>query len=205
VNGDEVLCPFCGRDVWWGTEDGPCVHLLADWALDPEDNGGGVLGEMRSRNEGIAGAEALARASGKLCGRVWIEGKDGVEQRLRLAANAVEGEKPRWWNVLHDAIDGYYDPEAVRDYYGPDASLDRVAPTFLAEDFANPLTRAVVENLSGISVTDEILGGMTSGASSFVWSEDPEVGRATIDAAFASAIRTVEPAVATLDASDCRS
>ena len=46
MTGDEVLCSFCGRNVWWGSEDGPCEHLLADWALDPNDNGGGVVGEM---------------------------------------------------------------------------------------------------------------------------------------------------------------
>ena len=201
MNGDEVLCPFCGRNVWWGSEDGPCEHLLADWALDPNDNGGGVLGEMLSPNEGIAGAEALAKASGRLCARVWSVGNEAAEARFRLAANAVAGEKPAWWAALHEAILDDYDSEAILDSYGPESSLD-ADPIALSADFANPVAEAVVQNLPGISVTYEILGGMTSGTSVFVWSADPVAGRATIDAAVASAITTVEMVVATLDASD---
>jgi hypothetical protein len=197
---DEVLCPFCGRDVWWEGENGPCEHLLADWASDPEGNAGGVLGEMLSRKEGIAGAEALARVSGKLCAGAWLEGEAGVELRLRLAASAVEGNKPGWWPVLDDAILDYDDPEAVLGHYGPDANIDQVGPTLLAADFANSVTEAVIQNLPGARLTHETLGGMASGDCVFVWSEDPGAGRAAIDAAMSSAIKTVQAMIATLDA-----
>ena len=201
MTGDEVLCCFCGRNVWWGSEDGPCEHLLADWALDPNDNGGGVLGEMLSRNEGIAGAEALGKVSGQLCAWVWSAGNEAVEARLRLAANAVVGKNAALWAALHEAMLGCYDREAIIECYGADASVD-IDPIALAADFANPMAEAVVQNLAGISVTYEILGGMTSGTSIFVWSDDPLAGRATIEAAVASAIKTVEIVVATLDGCD---
>ena len=175
--------------------------FLRDWALDPNDNGGGVLGEMLSRTEGIAGAEALGRVSGKLSAWVWSAGNEAVEARLRLAANAVAGKNPALWAALHEAILDCYDPGTIIECYGADASLD-IDPIALAADFANPMAEAVVQNLAGISVTYEILGGMTSGTSIFVWSDDPLAGRATIEAAVASAIRTVETVVATLDGSD---
>ena len=61
------------------------------------------------------------------------------------------------------------------------------------------MAEAVLEKLPGISVTYKVLGGMTSGESIFVWSEDPIAGRATINAAVESAIRTIEMVIATLD------
>ena len=200
---DEALCPFCGRNVvWWSGGNEPCEHLLAAWALDPNDNDGGVLGEMLSRTEGIAGAERLARLCGTLCGLVWSAGQEAVGERLKLAENAVAGEKPAWWTALHKAILDYYDPDAVLDYYGPGTDIDDVGATFLAADFANSLAEAVVQNLPGISVTYATIGGMTSGEDVFVWSENPIAGRATLDVAFVSAITTVEMVVATLDASN---
>ena len=69
-------------------------------------------------------------------------------------------------------------------------------------EFAISMVEEVVQNLAGISVSYETLGGMTSGTSIFVWSDDPVAGRATIDAAVASVIKTVEMVVARLDASD---
>ena len=162
--------------------------------MDPNDNGGGVLGEMLSRDEGIAGAEAVGRVSGKLCAWVWSAGNEAVEARLRLAANAVVGKKPAWWAALHRGILNCNDPEAICD----DPDGDPVA----SAEFANPMANAVLQNLPGITVTYQVLGGMTSGTSIFVWSDDPLAGRATIEAAVASAIRTVEMVVATLDGSD---
>jgi hypothetical protein len=192
VSGDEVRCPFCDRNVWWGGEEGgPCEHLLADWALDPEDNGGGVLGETLSG--GIPGAENLDTTSQMLCDWVWNAGMDAEEEmgdadeetvkaRLKLATNAIAGEKPAWWWELHQAILEWPKPE-------PRAQ------------FANPMVEAIVQNLPGISISYETLGGMTSGTSIFVWSDDPVAGWATIDAAVASVIRTVEM-VPTPDDSD---
>ena len=135
MTGDEVLCSFCGRNVWWGSEDGPCEHLLADWALDPNDNGGGVLGEMLSRDEGIAGAEALGRVSGKLSAWVWSAGNEPVEARLRLAANAVVGKNPALWAALHEAILDCYDPETIIECYGAEpasiSTRSRLPPILL--------------------------------------------------------------------------
>ena len=161
MTGDEVLCSFCGRNVWGGSKDGPCEHLLADWALDPNDNGGGVLGEMLSRTEGIAGAEALGRVSGKLSAWVWRR-NEAVEARLRLAANAVVGKNPALWAALHEVILDCDDPETIIECYGADASLE-IHLIALAADFANPMAEAVVQNLAGISVTYEILGGYDVG------------------------------------------
>ncbi len=204
LSDDEVRCPFCHRNVWWGGEGGPCEHLLADWALDPADNGGGVLGEMLNPHEGIAGAEELAKVSRKLCAWVWRPGGETLEvvqTRLRLAANAVAGKNPPWWAALQDAILNYFKPEV---FLFPDDPDDKLAddPMMLA-DFGNPMAEAITRNLPGITVTYEILGGMASGTSIFVWSDDPVAGRATIDAAVASVIMTVEMVVvAMLDASD---
>jgi hypothetical protein len=196
---DEAPCPFCSRNVvWWSGGDEPCEHLLAGWALDPDDNGGGVLGEDLSHSDGIADAERLARLSGRLCGWVWSAGKAAVEARLRVAADAVVGEKPEWWAALHTAILEYDDPDVILDLYGPDAEFE-VDRTYLAADFANPVAEAVVQNLSGIIVTYATIGGMTSGDDIFVWSEDPTAGRATLDAAFAAAIRTMETVITALD------
>ena len=197
---NEAHCPFCGRNViWWSGGDEPCEHLLAGWALDPNDNGGGVLGEDLSHTEGIAGAERLARVAGQLCGWVWSAGQQAVEDRLKLAEAAVEGEKPGWWTALPDAIAEYDDPEIVLECYGRDANVDDVDPTLLAGDFANPLAEAVVQDLPGITVTYATIGGMTSGDDIFVWSEDPSAGRTTLDAAFTSATRTLETVIARLD------
>ena len=162
--------------------------------MDPNDNGGGVLGEMRDPNDGIPGVEELTMVSRKLCASVWSAGEKTVEARLTIAANAIVGEKPARWAVLHRAILNCTDPEAICD----DPYGDPVA----SAEFANPTANAVLQNLPGITVTYQVLGGMTSGTSIFVWSDDPLAGRATIEAAVASAIRTVEMVVATLDGSD---
>jgi hypothetical protein len=197
---DEAPCPFCGRNVvWWSGGDEPCEHLLVGWAIDPNDNGGGVLGEDLSHNDGIAGADRVARLAGHLCGWVWSAGQEVVEDRLKLAEDALEGEKPEWWPALHKAIVEYDDPDVVLEYYGPGADIDDVDPEFLAEDFANPLAEAVVQDLPGTTVTYATIGGMTSGDDIFVWSEDPIAGRTALDAAFESAIRSLETVIATLD------
>jgi len=192
----------------------PASTCLRHWPCDPSDNGGGVLGETLYPNKGIAGAAAdLAKISTKLCASVWsaddddddeIVARETAETRLRLAANAVPGQDPAWWAALRETILDCDAPEDwVYDYAdNPDGipeAVDYVDPMTLAE-FANPVALAVVENLPGLSVSYEILGGMTSGTSYFVWSEDPVEGQATIDAAFASSIRTVEMMIATLDA-----
>lgn len=196
-----VLCPICDRSIGgWSAravgEDGdPCEHLLADWGEEPDDNGGGVLGEMLDPSEGIGGAEDLADLSRELCASVWspddndeIVARATAEARLSLAATAVAGEKPTWWAALQEAVLGGYDPDASPD--------DRMT----IAQFANPMALAVAENLPGLIVTYETLGGpMTSGTFIYIWSDDPLEGRATIDAAFASAISTVEMMIATLD------
>ena len=139
---DEAPCPFCGRNVlWWSGGDEPCEHLLAGWALDPNDNGGGVLGEDLSHGQGIAGAERVARVAGQLCGWVWSAGQEVVEDRLKLAEAAVGVEKPGWWTALRKAIAEYYDPDVALESYGPDANIKNGDRTSLAEDFANPLAR----------------------------------------------------------------
>jgi hypothetical protein len=179
-DGDAVRCPFCDRNVWRTGKHGPCEHLLADWALDPSDNGGGVLGEMLDPDEGIAGAEFLDMVSEELCDWVCRDGEETVEARLTLAENALAGDKPAWWLDLHRAI----------------------AERVIGANFANSVMEAVIQDLPGISVSYETLGGMTSGTAIFVWSGDPVAGRATIDAAVASAGSTVQTVVETLDDSD---
>jgi hypothetical protein len=167
--------------------------------MDPGDNDGGVPGEDLSHGEGIAGAERLARLAGRLCGWVWTAGQELVEGRLTLAEDAVQGKEPGWWTALRKTILEYYDPDGVLECYGPDANVDDVERAFLADDFANPLAEAVVQNLPGITVTYATIGGMTSGDIIFLWSADPTAGRATLDAAFASAITTLETVITTLD------
>ena len=203
MTSDEVVCPICDWSIGgWSAravgEDGdPCEHLLADWSQDPSDNGGGILGEMLDPDEGISGAEDLADLSRELCAAVWspdgddeIVARETAEARLRLAANVAGGEKPTWWGALEQAVLDGYDPDARSD--------DPMTIT----QFANPMALAVAENLPGLIVTYETIGGMTSGTSIYIWSDDPVGGRATIDAAFASAISTVGMMVATLDSAD---
>jgi hypothetical protein len=147
---------------------------------------------MLDPSEGIGGAEDLADLSRELCASVWspddndeIVARATAEARLSLAATAVAGEKPTWWAALQDAVLGGYDPDASPD--------DRMT----IAQFANPMALAVAENLPGLIVTYETLGGpMTSGTFIYIWSDDPLEGRATIDAAFASAISTVEMMIA---------
>ena len=62
----------------------------------------------------------------------------------------------------HEVILDCYDPETIIECYGADASLD-IDLIALAADFANPMAEAVVQNLAGISVTYEILGGYDVG------------------------------------------
>jgi hypothetical protein len=214
---DEVLCPFCENDAWSDSEPTPCGHLLVNWDLDPGDNAGGVLGEMYISGGALDYAEDLALISRKLCAWAWSAGKDRVQARLKLAANAVPEARPPWWAVLERTILDCHDPEAVVNCENEDdddfsveledvplqgppppiSSYDPSDPVTLAE-FANPMAEAVVEDLPGINVTYEILGGMTSGTLVFVWSEDPAAGQSTIDAAFVSAIDTVEMIIRTL-------
>ena len=152
---------------------------------------------MLDPDEGIGGAEYLADLSRELCASVWspddndeIVARETAEARLSVAANAVAGEKPTWWAALEEAVLGGYDPDARSD--------DRMT----ISQFANPMALAVAENLPGLIVTYETLGGMTSGTFIYIWSDDPVEGRATIDAAFASAIRTVGLMIASLDSTD---
>jgi hypothetical protein len=197
----EVPCPFCGRDVWFGSDDGPCEHLLADWANDPYDNGGGVLGSMIEQpNEGFPDAEELAVVTLTLCAWVWSDGEEQVRARLKLAADALEGEKPAWWGDLHVTILRLDNPEAFEDWDPEFMVPDHYASNEALAEFADPMAEAIVRKIPGITVTYKLLGGMTSGTSTFVWSDDPAAGRAAIDAAVPSAIKTIEQVIAELDA-----
>lgn len=213
---DEVFCPFCDSVVWDGESSEPCEHLIADWDFDASANGGGVLGEMYVSGGGFASAGELGKTSRKLCARVWSTGagdedegivtRETADARLRLAATVVMGEDPVWWAALQETILDCSDPEAwVHDYDDSDSSYqvpdDWLDPETLAE-FADPLASAVVENLPGIKVTYEVLGGMTSGTVYFVWSEDASAGQAAIEATFSSATKTIETMIAKLDARD---
>jgi hypothetical protein len=117
----------------------------------------------------------------------------------QAAEHAIEGDKPGWWTVLNKAIAEYFDPSVVLEIYGPEADVADVGRTFLASDFANPLAAAIVHELGGVTVTHAIIGGMTSGESNFVWSQDPSAGHLELDAAFASAIRTLETVLMALE------
>jgi hypothetical protein len=165
--------------------------------------GGGVLGEtLDGPNQASFDAETLALVSLRLCALVWSAGTEKVEDRLTLAAKAVVGEKPEWWAELHETILRCEDPEAVLAWYrdDPDYETNYLTDPMALSEFANPMARAVVQNLPGITITNPVLGGMTSGSSTFVWSDDPVAGQAAVDAAVTSAISTVEMVIAKLDA-----
>ena len=73
-------------------------------------------------------------------------------------------------------------------------------PENLGRDFAHPMTLAVARRAAGIALTWRIVGGLTSGSSILVWSDDPAAGRAALDAAVAAATGTIEAVIAKLDA-----
>jgi hypothetical protein len=151
-------CPFCGVDAV-DAESEPCEHLVADWSLDPYDNGGGVLGEGHTANRALVPAVELGRAFRDLLDV--IDGTEAVGMEAIRAAikRESDGDYPRWWEEVESIIEEY-----VGELFGD-------APEELAV-FANPVVDELIADVAGIKVTGAILGGMTSGFSTFIWSQD---------------------------------
>lgn len=164
---DEAPCPFCGRNNWWialQLEPDPCEHIVGSWSDDTSDNGGGVLGESAvtfrrlSESEAFAPVPELARACQTL--NNWISG-DGhsVEERFARFQGFPIPERPTWWKDFTDALELSWG-EVVGD--NPE-SLGNIPTAFMS---------SLLNDVSGVTITSDSFGGMTSGMETFVWSED---------------------------------
>ena len=157
-------------------------------AADPGDNGGGVLGEMLSEDEGLPGMEKLADVSCQFA--AWVLNADELDitQRLEIAARAIEDEMPSWWDDFEECIGTSGTPA------GPDAGPSTLEDTTDDIDLyrlANGVAQAVVDSVAAITVTERILGGMTSGFALFVWAAEPEPARVALADAIQNATRTI--------------
>lgn len=185
--GDGARCPFCGQDAAAGGWGEVCAHLVADWSLDPEDNGGGVLGDARC-GQTVDSAYDLALACQALQAAVIGSGDDGWDRRFAALQTGLPGnERPSWWPSLCDAVAAQAD-EPIGD---TPTELGTV-PTAIMLD--------VLNGAPGIKITTSDIGGMTSGVSCFVWSEHQGPAQEEIGHRVAQAARLVRQAIAQLSA-----
>jgi hypothetical protein len=175
-DGVEAPCPYCGREGWFAN-DGPCEHLVADWAPDPYDNEGGVLGEGMTDNAAFLPASNLARACCDLLVLVH-EDETKVEERRAALDRAVAVDGSAWWQDVLEIIDN-------NDYI-------EIRPEELAR-FANPIVESLLLDVPGIEVTSVLLGGSSimAGFGNFVWSRDR-------DAAVDAIARAIDTATASI-------
>jgi hypothetical protein len=181
-----VPCPVCGNDAFSEGSDEVCEHLVADWAWDTDDNGGGVLGG--GTVGGPAGVDDLATACQSLS-TVVLDADDSVhENRVTALREAVPVEqRPSWWPVLCDAI-ADLDNEPISD--APE-QLGRV-PTSIALD--------VLGDAPVLVFTANNLGTMAGGMWSYAWSEDPNAAHKEMADRVSSATEIIKRATATLEA-----
>lgn len=174
-------CPFCGADaVDPDTDYGDtCAHLVAQWAMDPDDDGGGVAAQSTYYLDALGPGRELGLACRDLLLFI-VEGQDeaGIERQLaRVRAAIAFGGPPSWW-------------QDVEDWTLSRASEDDM-PSEADEglgSMAGPIVLSLASEVPGIQQTSALLGGMTSGDWNFLWSLDRvAAARAVHDAIFAAA------------------
>lgn len=190
MSNNQAPCPICGHDIGLGDEGewgAACVHLVADWAQDPGDNDGGVVGGSAWETPGIP-AEDFARAIQSLS-REFTECTD--EQRAQKLASLKDilpaDRTPRWWSSLCDALDDLEGEAIGTSNY----DLGRI-PTLLVDD--------VIFDVAGIEISSvNVTSGIPMAIDyELVWAEDPEAARSAIAACMSDATDAVRVAEETL-------
>jgi hypothetical protein len=163
---DRAPCPFCGVDAVDPDKEygDTCAHLVAQWAMDPYDDGGGVAAELSEYSDALGLGRELGLACRELLVFI-IDGQDevGIEKQItRLRAAIALTGQPGWWSEVESyTIDNW-------------ASTDTVPndePAFLG-GMASPIVWSLASEMPDIRQTGALLGGMTSGDFNFVWSLD---------------------------------
>lgn len=173
VYSNQIPCPYDGRDLYaeWEASE-PCEHLIADWSDDPNDNGGGVLGEGIGGRELPANIWELARVCWDLYDAAPSADEDSHEgwqrQLAALRSSFPDAEPPAWWPNLCQSI---WDKL-------PDARPAEDSPEFGA--LATDIMPSCIQQVDGIIATSAVLGDMTSGTSWFLWSNEPDGAREEI-------------------------
>jgi hypothetical protein len=183
-------CPFCGHDSYdeeaWFTTG--CVHLVTDWTDDPDDNGGGVLGETVCDADPLPAWE-LARALQSLRAAVMDEDDDRYYRKVEALKSVLpEDQTPSWWPAVCDAISDQAD-EPIGD---SDRELGRM-PTWIMLD--------LISDIPGIAVTSVEIGrgAPISTGNKFVWAENPEAARTVIKERLDAATTRVQQAIELLN------
>ena len=179
-DGVEAPCPYCGRGGWF-PDEGVCEHLVADWAPDPYDNAGGVLGEGMTDNAAFLPALELARACRDLLALIY-EDESKTDSRRAALNQAVAVDGSPWWQDVLEVVDNN---DAIED-----------TPEELAR-FGNPIIESLLRDVRGVEVTSVLLGGtsMMAGFGNFVWSSDRPTATVEIAGAIKRATTSVWSAV----------
>lgn len=184
-------CPFCGVDaVDPDTKAGDtCAHLVAKWASDPYDDGGGVVAEPTAYSDVLGPAKGLGMACRDLVVFI-ISGRDeaGIERQLaRVRATVAQAGQPTWWR-------------AVESDTLADAGVDNLCdanPEGLG-GMAGPIVWSLAYDVPGVRGTTALLGGMTSGYSKFLWSLDRVAAVQALHDAILQATATLHRLLATV-------
>lgn len=188
---NEVPCPFDGRDLYaeWNERE-PCEHLVADWAADVYDNGGGVLGDGIGGRELPANVWELARVCWDVYDaipRAAEESVDGGKRQLAaLQGSFSRTDPPKWWSDLCELI--WEKPSEQR----PAEDDDEFG------ELATAIIPDCIDEVETIVATWAVLGGMTSGVSWFLWSTTPEKAKEEIAARIDKVICQLRAVVQTL-------
>ena len=177
-------CPFCGHDAF--TEENwfnaGCVHLIADWMDEAEENAG-VFGESVCNVDPLPAGE-LAEAIQSL-NEVVLDKDDARYNRKLAALISVlpTAQTPMWWPALCDAIS-----DQAGEHIGDSNRELGWIPSRIMPD--------LLSAIPGVSVASVIIdGGMTSTSNTFVWAENPDAARKGIAERIDAATATVQQAI----------
>ena len=188
---DSAPCPFCGIDAVHPVPDfWTCSHLVARWALDPYDDGGGVAAEVTHYPDALGPGRDLGLALWELLDFI-ITGHDDavIEERLERVRSAVaqSGPPPWWTEVESNTLANAW----VDNLPGGDAEE--------LGGMAGPIVESLTESVPGVRRTSAILGGMTSGTWYFLWSLERVAAAKGLSTAIVAATATVRSLIAIAD------
>lgn len=186
---DSAPCPFCGANAVDPDKDygDTCPHLVAQWAMDPCDDGGGVAAQSTDYPDALGPGRDLGLACRELLVFI-VGGQDeaGIERQIaKVRAAAALGGPPSWW-------------QDVEDWTFSRASEDDI-PSEADEglgSMAGPIVLSVTSEVPGIQQTSALLGGMTSGDWNFLWSLDRVAAAKALHDAIIAATATVRSLIA---------
>jgi len=162
--------------------------LVAKWAMDPCDDGGGVAAEWTDYPDALGPGRDLGLAVWELLDLI-ITGHDdaGIEEQLaRVRTAVVEAGPPPWWPEVESntLVNAWVD------------NLWGASPEELG-GMAGPIVWSLADSVPGVRGTTALLGGMTSGTSYFLWSLDRVAAAKGLSNAILAATATVRSLVAT--------